>query len=220
MSGIKDEIIFEDDFLAGAIGTAAASGTPWMIDDTSSSGTPTYDFQSAHGGQFAMEFAATAEVENVCLHFGDKLVFDIDLLGSVEFAIKTEATLDSATTIVAGLGSARNDTPDSVAANAWFRLEGSNSVVVETDDGVTDNDDVATGKTLGAAFKEFKISFEAGTADVRFFIDGDRVASGTTFDMSGYTGLLQPIFQLQKTSDTNTDALTIDFIRVYGKRAQ
>ena len=36
-----------------------------------------------------------------------------------------------------------------------------------------------------------------------------RVSSGTRFDMSAYTAGLQPYFQIQKTSDSNVDALTI-----------
>jgi hypothetical protein len=36
-----------------------------------------------------------------------------------------------------------------------------------------------------------------------------RVASGPRFDVSGYTAGLQPYFQIQKSSDSNTDALTI-----------
>ena len=137
---------------------------------------------------------------------------DIDQLVDVEFRIKTVAALDSATTLVFGLQTGRNDNTDSTTNNAQFKLVGSNAVVVETDDGTTDNDDKATGKTLVDSYKRFVISFAAGTSDVRFFIDGDRVASATTFDMSAATGQLQPFVQIQKTADTNTDSVTIDYI--------
>jgi len=63
-----------------------------------------------------------------------------------------------------------------------------------------------------ATYKRFVISFAAGKSDVRFFIDGDRVAAGTTFNMSQATGQLQPFVQLQKTSDNNTDSVSIDYI--------
>ena len=166
-----------------------------------------------------MTFASTAEVENVCLHFGDALDFDIDLIQSVEFRAKVTATLDSATTIVMGLGSARNDDPDAIAANAFFKLAGSNAVVCESDDGTTDNDDKSTGVSLSSTYKRFLIDFTGGKSNVKFYIDGARVASSTTFDMSGYSAGLQPIFQIQKTSDTNTDALTLDYVSVTCKRA-
>ena len=115
--------------------------------------------------------------------------------------------------------SARNDAVDSVAANAHFKLEGANTVVVESDDGTNDNDNVSTGKSLVATYKTFVISFASGTSDVRFFIDGDRVGSGTTFDMSNYSSGLQPAVQLQKTADTNTDSVTVDYVKIRARRS-
>ena len=218
MAGIQDFQHYEDDFI-GTVATFPSSAdpaTPWLVDDTSSSGTPTYTTGTSVA---VLTLASTEEVENVCLHHGDALSFDIDLIQSIEFSAKTVATLDSATTIVMGLGSARNDDPDAVAANAFFKLAGSNSVVCESDDGTTDNDDKATGVSLAATYKRFVIDFTGGKSNVKFYIDGDRVASSTTFDMSNYSSGLQPIFQIQKTSDTNADSLTIDYVRITCKRA-
>lgn len=218
MAGIQTFEEFCDDFrgCVATLPTSADPATPWLIDDTSSAGTPTYTKGTSAA---TLTLASTTEVENVCLHFGDALDFDIDSIIEAEFRVKTVAALDSATTLTFGLWSARNDTVDSVAANAHFKLEGSNSVVVETDDGTTDNDDVSTGKSLVATYKRFVISFAAGTSDVRFYIDGERVAASTTFDMSGYTAGLQPAVQIQKTSDSNTDSVTVDYIKIRSRRA-
>lgn len=217
MAGIQDFITYEDDFLGHGALPASQSDSDWLVDDTSSSGTPTY-VKGGIGGEAVLTLAVTEEPENVCLHHGDDLGFDIDDLITVEMRIKTVASLDSTTTIVAGMGSARADDPDAVAANAFFKLAGSNAIVVETDDGTTDNDDVATGQSLVATYRKLVISFAAGKSDVRFFVDGERVAASTTFDMSGYSAGLQPIFQLQKTSDTNVDSLSIDYIKVTSRR--
>lgn len=218
MAGIQDFIEYCDDFLGHGELPASQSDSDWLIDDTSSSGTPTY-VKGGIGGEAVLTLASTSEVENVCLHHGDDLNFDIDNLLSVEMRVKTVAALDPATTIVVGMGSARADDPDAVAANAFFKLAGSNAIVVETDDGTNDNDDVATGQSLVATYRKLVISFAAGTSDVRFFVDGARVAASTTFDMSGYTAGLQPIFQIQKTADTNTDSLSIDYIKVTSRRS-
>jgi hypothetical protein len=217
MAGIQDFQHYEDDFIGtvATFPTSADPATPWLVDDTSSSGTPTYTTGTSVA---VLTLASTEEVENVCLHHGDALSFDIDLIQSIEFSAKTVATLDSATTIVMGLGSARNDDPDAVAANAFFKLAGSNSVVCESDDGTNDNDDKATGVSLAATYKRFVIDFTGGKSNVKFYIDGNRVASSTTFDMSNYSSGLQPIFQIQKTSDTNADSLTIDYVRITRKR--
>lgn len=216
MAGIQDFQEFYDDFngAVAALPTSADPATAWMIDDTSSAGAPTYTKGTSEA---TLTLASTTEVENVCLHFNDALDFDIDSIIRMEFRAKVTATLDSATTVVMGLGSARADDPDAVAANAFFKLAGSNAVVVETDDGTTDNDDNATGVSLSSTYKRFVIDFSGGKSDVKFYVDGVKVGT-ETFTMSAYSSGLQPIFQIQKTSDANTDALTIDYVKVVSRR--
>lgn len=218
MSEFLDYVELKEDFLGGATIAATVGEGMWKITDTSSSGTPTYVKDSAHGGSVTLTLEATGEIQNVCLDFGDKLQFDIDNLQYAIFRVKTVAALDSATTLTFGLQSARNDNTDSTTNNAQFKLVGSNAVVCETDDGTTDNDDKATGKTLVDSYKEFTINFANGKDDVRFYIDNEPVATGTTFSMSAATGSLQPFVQIQKTADTNTDSVTIDLIYVKATR--
>ena len=93
-------------------------------------------------------------------------------------------------------------------------MEGSAStsaLVVETDDGTNDNNDVATGTSLASTLKTLVIDFEAGLSDVKFYVDGERVASSTTFDMSNVTAAqgVQPFVQLQKASGTGVASVTI-----------
>jgi len=221
MAGLQDFESYVDDFVGTSVTLPASAniGTPWLIVDTSSSGTPTY---VRAGSAATLTLASTSEVENVCLAFGDSLPFDIDDLQRVVMRVKIGAsTFTSGSILVFGLGSARNDTADDVAANAWFRMEGANSttaVYVETDDGTRDNNDVATGTTLGTSYKEFVIDFTGGKSNVKFYIDGAQVAASTTFDMSGYSSGLQPIVQLQKSSSANTDAVSIDYVEIACKR--
>ena len=205
--------------------TASGAGTPWTIADTSSAGSPT--FGGATGGGYTMAFSSTSEIQNLCLYFGDVLAFDIDELIRASFIVKTEATLDSATSLAFGLASARNDAIDSITEAALFRLIGDNNIVVETDDGTNNNDDVSAGLTLNDTYKRFEINFaERNTtleppslstgrkSNVGFYAANDygslrRVASGTRFDMSNYSGGLQPFIQIQKTADTNTDSVEV-----------
>lgn len=204
---------------------ASGAGNPWVKADTSSAGSPTVG--GLAGGGLRMLLASNTEVENLCVYHGDVLSFDIDDIVAAEFAVKTVATLDSATSIAFGLCSARDDDPDALAAHASFRCIGDNNVVVETDDGTNDNDDVATGLTLKTGWKRFRIDFASRNttieppsvskgrkSNIEFYGSNDngslrRVASGTRFDMSNYSSGLQPYFQIQKTSDNNTDNLDI-----------
>jgi hypothetical protein len=221
MSDMRDFEIIYDDF-NGAIATfptSADPATPWLVADTSSAGSPVYTKGTSEA---TLTLAATSEVENVCLSFGDALDIDIDDIQRVEMRVKISAsTMTSGSILAFGLGSARNDTLDSVTANAWFRMEGANSttlVYCESDDGVNDNDDKSSGVTLGTTFKEFVIDFTGGKSNVKFFIDGQRVASTTTFDMSNYSAGLQPIVQIQKAANTNANGVVVDYVKIVAKR--
>ena len=78
---------------------------------------------------------------------------------------------------------------------------------------------MATGATLGSTYKRFVIDFAGGKSDVKFYVDGARVAASTTFDMSNYSAGFQPYVQIQKTADTNTDSVVIDYIKIVSKRS-
>lgn len=213
---MRDMASFFEPFLGAAaqIDASGGVGTPWLLDNTGSGSGAV----AADGFQLLLE--STSEIQNLCLHFADLLSFDIDKIDHIRFAMKVEPEsgdqIDSATTIGVGLGSARNDDLDSITEAALFKITGgSNAVVVETDDGTNDNDDVATGKSVvDEQWHDFVISFAAGKSDVRFFMDDRRVAASTLFDMSNYSGGLQPIFQLQKSADTNIDQVTIGYVYV------
>lgn len=188
----------------------------WTIADTSSSGTPTYLCVTEDGGSATLTLASTSEAENVSLYFNDVLPWDLARLQYLKIVAKVSG-IDSATTLVMGVGNARNDTPDSVGVNAWFRMEGSAStsaIVCESDDGTTDNDDKATGQTLSSTYKTFLIDFSQGLSDIRFYIEGERVAASTTFTLASATSgqNVQPIIQLQKASGTGTPAVTIALV--------
>lgn len=205
--------------------TGSGLGTPFVKADTSSAGSPT--LVGLNGGGIRMLLDNTNEVQNLCLYFGDVLSFDIDDIVRAWFVVAGAAAYNAAESIAFGLASARNDAIDSIAAAAIFRCIGSQAVLVESDDGTNDNDDIATGLTLGTAWKKFEIDFAARNttieppsvskgrkSNIEFYGANSlgskrRVASGTRFDMSNYTAGLQPFFQIQKTAATSTGNLDI-----------
>lgn len=237
MAGIQDYWEFCDDFLGVGTFVASAGLDPWLITDTSSSGTPTYT-RLDHGetvgafrpGVAQLAFDTQNEAQNVCLSFGDKLCFDINSLRGFECGIRfvgeTGSAKDAATTVAWGVTGDRNDAIDSIAIAAIFRLAAgtaSQVVVVESDDAVNNNDDVATGFSLtDSTWAKFKIDF-SNLSSVKFYggLAGgpfQRFAKGTTFDMSNYAAGLQPFFQIQKTADANADLLQIDYVKIWGVR--
>lgn len=218
MAGIQDFQEYVDDFFgtSATFPTSADPATPWLVVDASSAGAPTYVRNASNA---VLTLASTSEVENVCLSHGDALSFDIDDLLSAEFRVKVTGCT-SGTTISWGMASARNDTPASMTALALFTMTGATSttdVTVETDDNVTDTAPVSSATALATTFKRFVIDF-SNKSNIKFYIDGVQVARSTTFTMAGYTSGLQPFIQIQKTSSANTDAVTVDYVKIVAKR--
>jgi len=185
----------------------------WTIKDTSSGGTPTYLCITEDGGAAKLTLVNTSEAEIVTLYYNDVLVYDVRQLRQVWWIAKV-ASIDAVTTLTMGVASAQADVDDNIVTNAWFRMEGSAStsnLVVETDDATNDTDDVSTGTTLSSTYKKMLIDFTNGIGDVRFFVDGARVAAGTLFDMSDLSSGLnvQPFVQLQKASGTGVPTVTL-----------
>ena len=222
MAGIQDFVEYTDDFFGPQTVLASPVGSDqWDLVVTGTTPTATV---GGINGELTLANSSATEVQNCCVYQSDVLNYDIDLLQRVEMRVKMTAAvggvLDSATSFAFGVAGARNDEIDSIAQHALFRAIGSNAIVVESDDGTTDKDDVATGASFtSAVYKKFVIDFTGGKSNVKFYIDGVRVASSTTFDMSAYTAGVQPYFQIQKTSDANTDSFSVDYIKIVSKRA-
>lgn len=220
MAGIQNFSNFEEDFLGAGVLSSSASDNQQaiLVYDKSSAGTPTY-VRGGVGGEATLTLDATSEEEIVLLYFGDNLDFDIDLVQSIRVRCKQgQASLGSSSDIIIGMASEKNDDWDTVAEGAAFRCIGGNDIVVESDDGVNNNDDVATGESLSNSYVDFYIDFAGGKSDVKFYVGGSRVASSTSFDMSNYSGGLQPYVQLRKSGGTDTDSLVVDYIVVESKR--
>lgn len=220
MAGIQNFQEYIDDFFgtSATFPVSADPATPWLAVDTSAAGTPTYVRNASNA---VLTLTSTSEVQNVCLAHGDALSFDIDDLQSFEARLKVSGCT-TGTTISWGLASARNDTPASMTALALFQMVGATSttdVTVETDDNVTDTAPVSSGSPQATTYKRYVIDFTGGKSNVKFYIDGVRVASATTFTMAGYTAGFQPFFQIQKAANTNVDVLTIDYVRIIGRRS-
>ncbi|HUT14435.1 MAG TPA: hypothetical protein VMY42_28375 [Thermoguttaceae bacterium] len=211
MSNVIDKtFLFDGDRVPPLVG--AADGSPWRRAITGAA-PPTVLENNGF-----MELNLTADLENqvAALYTGDELPYPICKIQQVDFWAKlSTASLHAAISVAFGLCTARNDDPDVLAAMACFRCIGNNNVLVESDDGVNDNDDVATGQVLGTSVKRFTIDMASGLrtvspgpslggqANTLFAVDDPRfnlqaVARLTTFDMSNYTGNLQLFAQIQK----------------------
>lgn len=179
----------------------------------------------------ALALSASSQAENVRVNFADVLSYPIDDLIRFDAWVKVSDSLDASVQVALGMAGAGNDAIDAIAQAALFRLVGSNDLVVETDDGAHDNDDVATGLTLGDSFRRLGIDFKTGVqtvspgpskggkASVLFTAENGQgllrpLLKDTLFDMSAYAGGLQPYFQILKTAGAATGTLTIQRVEI------
>ena len=199
-----------DNFVGGGIITTTADPLGWAAVLTGT--TPTATRITEDGGAAKLLLSDQDASQLAVLYYKDILSYDLAQLSNMWWVVKLDA-VSAVTNVAIGMASAHNTTLDSVATNAWFRLIGATSttaVVVETDDATNDNDDVATGQTLSTVYRRFLIDTST-LADVKFYIDGARVAAGTTFDMSDLTSGLnvQPYISHGKASGTTEPILTV-----------
>jgi len=205
----------------------SAGADEWIKKDTSAAGAPT---MATGVDGLKSTLAATNEAEVLTFYFGDIKSFDIDDLISAEFILKANATFGSNETLVIGMAGDQNDDPDAITYNSWFKIVGgataNTALLCESDDNVTDVDDKATGISLGTTtHKSLIIDFSEGISSrsppatskgkqLHFrATDANgvlrRVCDSVAFDMSGYTGGLQPFLQLQKASGTGVPAVSL-----------
>jgi len=217
---ILKPIRFVEDFLGAAGGGPYDGTTVWNVVDVGDA-TEAITADSANG-VFKLHLAATGEAEDAVLYMNDNKTFDVGSGLIFETRVNVAVNIGTGVTGVFGLAGDHNLAKDSVTEHAWFRLQASNAVLVETDDTTNDNDDVATGVTaVAGTYNVFRIDFTDLT-DVKFYIDGVRVASGTTFDMSNLTAgeqQMQPYFSLDKASGTGLGDLDIDYVKIWQDRS-
>jgi hypothetical protein len=225
---MKTLICHEYNFVGGMTPTLAgtADGLPFKRRITGAA-PPTVTATSA-GLQLALTSASQAQVAG--LFFNDILSFDIDQLARVEFLASMTASF--AETVVFGMASAANDTPESITAFSFFKLSANNNLLISTDDNVNDTTDVATGLTMGTALRRYVMDFGSGISsqvgalstggksNVLFEADNAQgvlraVARSQRFNMSSYSSGLQPYAQISKASGTNTGTLTIRRLRIW-----
>lgn len=220
---------FKDDFLWGAGGLATIpatsseeNGVDW-IKLIVGAASPTVAV-TADGANGIMELALTSDsqAQDVTLSFGDQRAFSLKQGCIFEARIKFSVLPTSGVAAVFGLAGDHNLDKDTVAEAAWFKAAASAAIVAETDDTTNNNDDIATDITVtNAQWKIYQIDFRT-IADVRFFIDGASVATGTTFDMSNLTAseaVMQPYFSLDKASGSGVGTMQIDYVGVWTNRS-
>jgi len=230
---------FQDDFLGADIvipaGGSDESGCKWCKKIVSANATLA-GLANAAGGVIFCALAANDEKEDATLYTDDQLTFPLNtaaVSGAVGMGLVFEARCKLAvlpTTAAAvdarvfiGLAGAWAD--DAISATRMgFRAYGTGGGLIycETDDATTDSGFITSGVTLdNATWAVFRID-ASNPANILFYINGNRVAAGTTFTMVGAptaSVVLQPMLGVYKTNKAGLATLHVDYVRIWNNRA-
>lgn len=220
---INGKVAFVDDFISTDFMVAASGVMGWTKKDTSAAGD-TYEAIVANqpGGVMKLELdEGQNEKEEAGIYFGDALNFNLDkgVIFECRAAIHTAPTLQSE--IYFGFANAYVEGPIAEAdagptIHAFFCYDGALTPTIHTDDTSNDNDAVATGVTsVLDTYEIFRIDC-IDPASVKFYIDGARVGSATTFDMStGANVVVQPFLFAHKETSAGDGVVYIDYVKMW-----
>lgn len=213
----------KDHFEGTVIQTVAAGVKGWTVKDTSVAGNalPIIVANQAMGVVSLHLDGGSDEKEESGLYVADALNFNLDKGPIIEIIAAVAVTPTLQTELYFGLANAYVEGPIAEAdagptIHAFFCFDGSLACKIFTDDTSNDNDAVATGITVvEGAYHIFKIDMTT-ISDVLFFIDGARVGSATTFDMStGSNVVVQPFLMAHKEIGLGVGTLYVDKVLAY-----
>ena len=217
-------LYFYDDFTGAAGGTPMAGTAIWNVVAVGAGAAGIIADQS--NGLFRLTISVAGGAEDAALYHGDNRTFDITNGLIFETKIDVSTLLTGAGTVegVIGMCGDHDVDNDTIAESAWFKLDGvGTAIACETDDNVAiDNDDITTGVSAVAGTPNiYRIDFTT-LSDVKFFIDGVRVCTSTTFDLSALTGaaaVLQPYIELDCAADASEGQFDIDYVKIWSNRS-
>lgn len=207
-------VVFNDDFLGNTLNTVN-----WGTRDTGAATEAVV--ADAPNGVLGLALDATSEAQLAGVDWADQrtLVLNQGLIFEARFRLSVLPT--GSVTACVGLCGDHNAAVNTVTQSMWFRADGSGAITVETDDNTNETSLVATGTTLTTSDWIIAKIDCSDIASVKFFINGNRVASGTTFNMSATPTLaLQPVARIGKEAiATTVGTLQVDYIRAWQNRS-
>jgi hypothetical protein len=208
-------VVYHEDFLVQAVDV---TNSPLAYLDTAE-GAEVIATDGASGA-LSLSLTATSEAQLAGVSCADQRTWILNQNLMFEARFKLSVLPTSGTIFNIGLQGDHHATADTVAESIWLRAEGNGALTAESDDTATDRNDIATGVTVtNAVWTVVRIDCST-IADVKFYINGNRVASSTTFNMSTVAGLaLQPVVRLNKASGTSVGTVLVDYIKLWQNRS-
>ncbi len=174
------------------------------------------------GGVVQCALTADSQKQDAALFMDDDRRFLITQGVVFEARVKVSTLPTDVAEAVWGLVGDWADGPDNITYSIFFTADGSGLIYCEKDDGTGGSDQsVTSGVTVtNTDWKVYRIDCR-DVASIKFYINGVRVASSTTFPYiaTGANATLQPYLGLYKATGTGTGTIQIDQVRIWGNRS-
>jgi len=217
-------VVFYDDFLSSSLvipaAGAAESGMPWTKKIVAAAGAAAVaGIGDAAGGVIQCELDNTVETQDAALYFNDERNFDLTKGCVFEARVKVNVIPTLTSETVVGLVGDYAAGPDNITYSCFFTHDGSGEAFCEMDDNATDRSATSGVTVLNTAWHIYRID-ATNVADVKYYIDGVGVATGTTFSYAatGANAILQPYIGLYKNGGAGLGELQVDYVRIWQTR--
>lgn len=233
-----NQVSDRDFFMGSAVGDAAAADTYVYVDlnkhpkykvdlvdgafasvlaGTAAAGA--FGYPVRLGGSNVLELTATNEAQKVDLLSVQGFSPASNPIVEVAFRVISDGS-GSAVDVSLGVADGTHATDaDSIAQSAFFHLDANNvNINAECDDGT--NETAATDTTIDYTEGSTLSCRVEGWIDMRdlssvkFYVNGARVLSATTFSVAAASGTLFLLAHAEKTSSTDTYKIAVDKLRV------
>ena len=215
-------VVFYDDFIhadtAFLASGSAGEGAVWTKKIVGAAPPTVAVSDDGVNGLVACSLTSASQKQDAVLHMDDQRVFSIaqGAIFEARLALTTLPTLAA----VASLGLWGDWADGGSAYRVGFEIPAGGAVTCESDDNVTDTDALA-GVTLTAGdYHVFRIDC-TNQSDIKFYIDGARVAGGTKFAnaANAANSKAQPHLGLYKASGAGVGVMSVDYVRIWQERS-
>lgn len=215
-------VAFDDDFIGADVVIPATgsveSGCKWSKKIVGAAPPTVAKTGDGVNGLIDCSLTSASQKQDAALHMNDELMFSIaqGAIFEARLALTTLPTLLAVASF--GLWGAWADGGSDYRVG--FEVPAAGAVTCESDDNATDTSAVAGVTLVAGEYHVFRIDC-TNQSDIRFYIDGVSVATGTTFAnaASAANSKCQPHIGLYKASGAGLGVISVDYVRIWQDRS-
>jgi len=215
-------VVFYDDFIGADVVIPASgsveSGCKWSKKIVGAAPPTVAKTADGVNGMVLNSLTSADQKQDAALHMNDELMFSIaqGAIFETRLALTTLPTLNGVASF--GLWGAWAD--GGSAYRVGFEVPAGGVVTCESDDNSTDTAAASSTTLVAGVYHIFRIDCTT-QSDIKFYIDGARVCSSTTFAnaASAANSKCQPHLGLYKASGAGLGVMSIDYVRIFQNRS-